>query len=207
LEGASLAAPYEIAVDKKGLIYVSQLRREYIAVFENENGRLIKKIPDDREARLLDLSIMPGRFCLNEAKGNIYVIDRNSFQIYVFDLLSGGYLFQFGGKGEGKGKFSMISGIASDEDGRIYVSDAIGIAVQVFDASGNFLYGFGKHGPHKENFSHPSSLIVRENIWIADTLRQQIKLFSKDGKPLNMFGRFGTGDGSLYFPVDIDIDL
>ena len=141
LKETKFDSPYEIAVDDSSRIYISQLRKDYIAVFQEDNGQLERKIPNNREARLLDLSIMPGRFCLNELKSQIYIIDRRSSQIFVFSLF-GNYLFQFGGKGEGKGKFSMISGIAVDDADRIYVTDARAAPVQVFDPLGNFLYGF-----------------------------------------------------------------
>ncbi len=43
-------------------------------------------------------------------------------------------------------------------------------------------------------------------VIVADTLRQDIKVFSQDGKLLLRFGGFGNRLGQVAYPVDISID-
>ena len=112
LKDVELKSPYDLVADKKDRIYISQLGENFISVY-NQDGQLERNIPDKGEARLMDIAIMPGRLCLNEKNRRIFTIDRDTAQVYVFNY-KGDYLFHFGGKGKGKGKFSMISGIALD---------------------------------------------------------------------------------------------
>jgi DNA-binding beta-propeller fold protein YncE len=142
-------------------------------------------------------------------ESNLYIGENENGQILVFDR-NLNLKLKFGSKGEGKGKFKSISSIAIDKrDGRICVTDYQNApAVQVFDKSGNFLLGWGEHqmGPH--NFSLPGGIAIdsKGRIFIADTLRQDIKVFTEDGKMIYRFGGLGYRAGQVAYPVDIAID-
>ena len=82
----------------------------------------------------------------------IYVADNSNHRIQVFDrqwqtsCSSLGANGGDGNLGNGDGEFFNPKGVAAGPDGRIYVADTRNSRVQVFDASGNFLFAFGEQG-------------------------------------------------------------
>jgi tripartite motif-containing protein 71 len=195
-----LKAPIDVAVTTEEQIYVSQMEKSHLQIFDFRARHLANLYGPE------DAPFKPGRMCL-DAQGRLYVVDRAEARILVYDA-EGSFQFQFGAKGKGQGKFRLISGIAVDSAGRIYVADSKQQPVQVFDRDGNFLRAFGRRGSRLEEFSFPGGIHIDQNdrIWIADTFRHQIKVFSTDGSFLFHFGRFGTQVGQLFFPIDITLD-
>jgi hypothetical protein len=85
---------------------------------------------------------------ISEQKGEIYVLDRGGtategsytgtpvWRVQVFDL-AGNLLRNFSSYGFGAdGKIGSASGVAVDNEGRVYVSDNVQPIVEVFDANG-----------------------------------------------------------------------
>jgi tripartite motif-containing protein 71 len=195
-----LEAPIDVVVDANSQIYISQMGKNFLQSFDFRGRHLANLYGPE------DAPFKPGRMCL-DAQGRLYVVDRVEARIIVYDP-EGSFQFQFGGKGEGQGKFRLISGIAVDSVGRIYVADSRQQPVQIFDRDGNFLRAFGRHGSSVEEFSFPGGIHIDQNdrIWIVDTFRHQVKVFSSDGSFLFHLGEFGTEAGQLFFPIDIALD-
>jgi DNA-binding beta-propeller fold protein YncE len=105
-----------------------------------------------------------GGIAVNQATGNVYVVDRNNFRIQQFDAVgnfvrtwgadvdsTGGTGFEIcevaanckaGIEGTGAGMFGFsgsLVGIATDSSGNVYVADAANSRVQKFSSSGAFL--------------------------------------------------------------------
>jgi len=195
-----LEAPIDVIVNMNGQIYISQMERKQLQIY-NFRGNYITDLHTPN-----DVPFKPGRMCL-DSKGNLYVVDREKARILVYDA-EGNYLFQFGERGEGQGKFQLISGIDVDNNGRVYVADSKQIPVQIFDSQGKFLTSFGTHGTDDHEFSFPGGISIdkKDRIWIADTFRHQIKVFKTDGSFLFQFGELGTESGHFFFPIDLAID-
>ncbi|MFH0926413.1 MAG: NHL repeat-containing protein [bacterium] len=215
LKNVEFKSPYDVVINRDNKIYISQLGKNYVEVY-NLDGQMEKKIPEENEAKLLtergilNTNLMPGRLYYDDSEQKLFIIDRKSAQVYVFSD-SGSYLFHFGGKGKGKGNFSMPSGITIDKLGRIYITEKLGVAVQIFNPNGNFFKSFGKHGQREENFSCPSGISTisfgkDSYLCIIDALRQQVKFFNLRGKFVSQAGSFGREDGSFSYPVDIDVN-
>ena len=196
-----LKAPLDVVVDRDGHIYVSQMGKDSLQLFDFRGGHLADlRSPDS-------VPFKPGRLC-RDASGKLYAVDRQSARVLVYGA-DGAFLFQFGGKGEGQGKFRLISGVAVDSAGRIYVTDSRQNPVQVFDRTGKFLLPLGHRGPRDSDFSFPGGISIdrKDRIWIVDTFKHHVKVLKADGSLLFQFGRFGTEAGQFFFPVDIALDV
>ena len=195
-----LGTPLDVVVDQEGQIFISQLGRKRLQLFDFRGGLLAELYGAD------NASFMPGRMCL-DAEGKLYVVDREKAEILVYGA-NGDLQLQFGGKGKGEGRFRLISGIAVDSVGRIYVADSQQIPIQAFDRDGQFLRSFGSYGFKAEDFSFSGDICIdeKDRVWIVDVFRHDIKVFGVDGSFLFHFGTFGTGLGQFFFPTDVALD-
>ena len=195
-----LNAPLDVVTNTESRIYISQMGKNALQLFDFRGAHLADLYAPDSAA------LAPGRLCI-DLEGNIYVVDRRKAEILVYDA-AGDFQFRFGGKGEGAGKFRMISGIALDSSGRIYVADSKQTPIQVFDKTGRFLLSFGGRRVREGDLAFPGGICVdkKDRIWIVDTFNHQIKVFKTDGTPLFHFGDFGEEPGKFFFPIDLALD-
>ena len=110
------------------------------------------------------------------------------------------------------GQFNAPRNVAVAEDGRIYVLDSGNHRIQVFDADGQLLTGWGSQGNEPGQFNEPWGLAVDENfVYVADTWNHRIQKFTLDGQFVTLFGRSGApgdepdtnGLGLFFGPRDI----
>ncbi len=103
----------------------------------------------------------------------------------------------FGRQGQGSGEFQDPRGVAVDAAGNIYVADTGNHRVQVFDASGRYLRGWGQYGSGPGEFNEPWGIAVdgAGNVYVADTWNYRVQKFDKDGKFLTMWGESGDSQG------------
>lgn len=94
--------------------------------------------------------------------------------------------------------FSMIRGVAVDDQGRMFICDYRQANVKVFDTSGIYLYTIGKEGQGPEEFSRPSGVaITAENQLAVDDMgNKTIKFFTLEG---NYVKSFSTAKIRMYF--------
>ena len=197
-----LSSPIALSVDSEGKIYISQREKNALEVFD-PHGRFLYTIPSRDFPGRPELS--PGRFALSPT-GAVYVVNRRTAEIWVFER-NGSLSFCFGGRGEGEGRFRFITDIFL-HDGKVYITDAQGIPVQVFTTEGKYLYSLGKHGQKREDFSFPRAVSVdsRERIWVVDAFRHNIHVYNREGIFLFQTGSYGKDQGNFCFPIDIDLD-
>lgn len=110
-------APTNIAIDEKGLVYTitAGTRFETIRKLNIAGGNILPSGILD-SSNLTDITIGP--------LGNFFVIDNNG-RIIEFDSF-GNILFLFGGKDDGTNRLGLFmdpSGIATDNLGRIFITD------------------------------------------------------------------------------------
>jgi hypothetical protein len=78
-----------------------------------------------------------------DGNGNVYALGTFNDAVFKFSP-DGRFLTKFGGEGDQPAQFRAPSAIAVDNQGRVYVSDFMG--VQVFDQNGRFLGLIKVHG-------------------------------------------------------------
>jgi sugar lactone lactonase YvrE len=195
--------PKSIVVDKDGRIFLTDILAPYIDVLDY-TGRTIERIDPPQDVcggtgRFSALALAPGgqvAATLTCQEPWIVFIDS--------DLnISRKLLLQ------SRETTNSISGIALDESGAIYVTDPHAeIMVQVYNADGSFVMGFGRHDAGFENFSFPAGIAVLDNgdMWVVDSIRQIAARFSPEGDLKTWIGGMGGGLGSFNFPSAITTD-
>jgi len=90
--------------------------------------------------------------------GNLLMTIPTQFAAYV--VSPEGRVRSFGQRGSSAGKFSVVAGIAADDEGHIYVTDILRAVVMVFDAGFRFLGEFGYRGGEPGNLVGPSTIVI-----------------------------------------------
>jgi DNA-binding beta-propeller fold protein YncE len=100
------------------------------------------------------------------------------------------FLDSFGSSGSGAGQFSNAWGIATSDDGFVYVADTYNHRVQKFTATGDFVSSFGSLGTGPGQFQRPYGIDVDAagNVYVGDLIRADIQKFSSDSTYLGAFG-------------------
>lgn len=85
----------------------------------------------------------------------------------------------FGKKGSGPGKFSVISGIVTDDKGYIYVADKLRCVVMIFDKEFNFQNEFGYRGLRPGRLIVPMDLEIdgKNRLYVTQMRKRGISVF------------------------------
>lgn len=119
-----LSFPNGLAVDGKGLVYVSDSSNSRMQVLDPRSG-------------FTSVFQKPEGFSMPRGAGvdgdRLYVADTVGDSISVFALESAPrYLYSFGDEGRADGRFLYPEGLAIDPSGRVYVADRENNRIQVF---------------------------------------------------------------------------
>ncbi len=141
--------------------------------------------------------------------GRLYVPNRTSgygvgVQVTMCDTDSE-YYGAFGSNGQGDGQFTLMSSVATDSEGLVYVSDDYLCRVSVFDPDGRFLHGWGEPGAGPGQMDGPSGMAFdgTGNLYVVDQRNNRVQKFTKDGAFLGAFGSAGSGAGEFNLPWGI----
>jgi DNA-binding beta-propeller fold protein YncE len=198
-----LLAPYGVAVDSKGLLYVADTKVGAIFIFNTENDdiTLIRNGADARMKSIIGLAM--------DDSDHLFVTDNGSHSVLEFDK-NHKYLGTFGG-----GELRNPCGIAIDQENRfLYVVDTDLDQVIVFDAdSHKVLRKLGTTGKNHTltspgDFSKPTNVAVNADgdVFVSDTLNDRVEVFDADGNFIRAFGKNGDALGNFARPKGIAID-
>ena len=198
--------PRHVATTADGRVLVSDSRAAYVDVCDYRGqslARLALPAPDDRIAD----GNGPGAVAVGY-DGRILVASRGKEgRIHVFSP-EGELLATWGQTGSAPGQLASITALAAAPAGEVVVTCvATDLAVQVFDASGKYLRGFGVHDIGPGNFSLPNGVVVTPDsrIWVTDGIRHQVQTFDITGKLLGVLGG-GDDSGALFYPSALASD-
>ena len=143
--------------------------------------------------------------------GRLIVADADRPQVLAYSP-DGELLFTIR-PGKAAARFAGISDVAVSRDGLIAVTDLKETPVQIFDAQGRFLRGFGARDIAREDFTAPVAIEFDEDgrLFVVDMLRHDVKIFGPDGVFLGQFGGWfgpegmGRRPGEMLYPTDIAI--
>ncbi|MBM3934912.1 MAG: 6-bladed beta-propeller [SAR202 cluster bacterium] len=189
---AQMHWPCQIAIDGRGLLYVSDQAQDFIQVFTRD-GHYLHRFGGEG-------SPGPGRFnrpsgLAVDAEDNVYVDDSLNHRIQKFDK-DGRFISMFGSLGSEPGQFNMPWGIHVDsENDEIHVADWRNDRVQVFDMNWEFQFQFGESGSGKGQFNRPTGIAVDKDgdIYVCDWGNSRVQLFDKTGRYIQQF----LGDATL----------
>lgn len=194
-----------LAIDESDRLYVTDIQRRQVMVFSPEH-----KLEASFGA---DVLVRPGGVAIDRENRFLYVVDTGNDQVIVFDADSHKVLRRIGVAGKKHtstepGTFSLPSNVAVDKDGNVYVTDTLNNRVEIFDAEGQFISMFGKHGDGPGYFARPKGIAVDGDghIWVVDTYQDRVQVFDREGRLLIYVGDHGGYPGQFQAAFGIAID-
>ena len=200
-QGNELRGLFGIAVNKEGVIVVTDNNGHCVYVFDKE-GNCSRKI-GDRGTNSGQFQNPEGVSFLSD--NEILIADCCNHRIQHLNIETGTVVKTFGKSGAGKGEFQYPFDVCLDDEGRILVVDFGNNRIQVISKEGETLSIFGDNGPEKLNF--PIGCIpFKDVIFVSDHGNDCIKVFDKSGSFLYKFGKQGIQDGQFNQPRLIHVD-
>jgi len=200
--GASLV--YPAPPDEPRFVYERTIRGSADVIPDQEESALRRSLTG--EARISEGLGKP--YAVATHRGRLFVSDSVEPFIKVFDVPKGKYSKI--GDEEGPGQLRKPLGLDVDDAGTLYVADASGKAVVVFDREGKFLRRIG--GP--KSFERLSSVTVDpagERLYVVDiggiaSEHHRVRVFdARTGEHLQDIGKRGSGPGEFNLPRDVAI--
>lgn len=186
-------------------IYVSDINSKQLKVFTPE-GIPAGLFPANEKK---DVLTKPIGLAFNREK--LFVTDVGDQSVKVF-LKGGELLRKFGQPGAKKGQLLFPNGIFIKKDGTVFVADSNNSRVQVFGATGKYLFSI------TAELKLPRGLAIDslDRLHVADALSRQVSVFDSGGKFLfsyggpektgGMAGQDNNAEGKLDIPIGIAID-
>ncbi len=198
-----LQRPQSGAVDRDGRLYVTDVSRAAIYVFDQPAGQLeVWEIAGEQLRFKTPVGIVVIE--TDEGGREILVADADLKRIVRLDQ-SGKPVGHFGSD-----VLVRPTGLARDPaTGNLYVADTHAHDVKIFSAEGRLLrrVGAGGRGEGEGQFNSPTHLaFARGQLYVTDTLNSRIKVLSADGEFLRTFGRRGLFVGDLPRPKGVTVD-
>lgn len=192
--------PSDIAVDRRGLIYVSDSGRNRIVIIDMDKGsiREFRGPGESGFALPLGLGYSAKLDMLAVAEG-----DKKS--VLIFRLPDFALIGALGGSGE----FINPVDAAIDADrGRIYVVDSKRHQVLIFGLDGKFISSFGKSGRADGELLFPVSIAIDNAgmIYVVDSFNFRVQVFTPDGRFAKAIGGHGDGPGMMSRPKAVAIE-
>jgi DNA-binding beta-propeller fold protein YncE len=196
-----LQRPQAVITDHQGRIYVSDVSRHAVYVFDEGLG------DNTAELKVWEFAAKGLRFQLPigmalTAEGELLVADA---QLKLVARLNA--------QGEpvgqvGDGGLQHPTGVAIDPvTGQIYVADRGANQIVVFDKNGKKRFSFSEFGEDEGQLNGPTYLSWYKNrLYVTDTLNARIQIFSADGEFESSFGRRGLYLGELPRPKGVTVD-
>lgn len=142
----------------------------------------------------------PIAITVDEKNNEVIVADEMYSHIVSFDKEKAIPKYGMGARGEGPGKFRIITDMIAIPDGYL-VSDRIELRVQVLDKQGNYIADFGR-----ADLMFPTALAMDKfgRVYVADKSDSTIKVY-KAGKLMEKIGRNGYGPMEFRYISDMKI--
>jgi len=184
-------------VDAEGRVFVTDISRAAVYVFDKPAGRL--ELWD--RARANTPFISPIGIALG-AQGEILVADAELHSVFRLDR-KGNPVGEFG-----QDVLKRPTGLARDpQRGRVYVADTHAHDIKVFADDGKLLKVIGRRGEGAGEFNSPTHLAFAfDKLYVTDTLNSRIQILDLDGKVVKKFGRRGLYIGDLVRPKGVAVD-
>ncbi|MEN8205576.1 MAG: 6-bladed beta-propeller [Pseudomonadota bacterium] len=192
-----LVRPQAGMIDAAGRIYVTDVGRQAVFVFDVIQNRLLVWTQADKGAVFADpIGIVAGE------KGEILVADATLHRVVRLQT-DGEALGSFGGN-----ILQRPTGITRDPATRqIFVADTRAHDIKVFDDAGNYLRTLGGPGSAPGEFNAPTHIQITGNrLYVTDTLNARIQILGLDGEPECIIGKRGLYLGNFIRPKGVTVD-
>jgi len=193
--------PWGICTDNHGNLIVADAHHNQVVVFDAK-GTLVRRI-SKQQPRRESRSNKPGEFdwpcdAAVDAKGNIYVVERDNHRVQVFDG-DGKFRYAFGEKGKKEKGFNRPGAISICGD-RLLLSDEGNRRVVV--------YHIEARGVRFEReitdlrWPDRALLTARGNVYVCDAGDNTLKVFNSEGKLIRKHVALDAAFGPGHFKLD-----
>lgn len=194
-----------LAMDDDDRLFVADTKFHKILIFNPKH---------EVEAQITEGLVAPVGIALDTTNRLLYAVDTQQDQVIVFDADTQKLLRRIGTGGKNHflttpGDFGAPQGVAVDKEGIVYVTDTLNNRVEMFDADGNFISLFGKHGDGPGYFARPKGIAIDSDghIWVADEMTDRLQVFNREGQLLTYIGlNHGELPGQFKALVGVAID-
>jgi DNA-binding beta-propeller fold protein YncE len=197
-EPVVLQRPQSGTVDAEGRIFVTDIGRGAVYVFDKPAGKLeVWNMANGSAQFSAPIGIALG------ARDEVLVADAELHSVFRLDKKKGTPLGEFG-----HDVLKRPTGLARDaERGRVYVADTYAHDIKVFDDDGKLLKVIGQRGEGDGEFNFPTHLaFAGGKLYVTDTLNSRIQVFDAEGNMMEKFGKLGLYVGDLVRPKGVAVD-
>jgi sugar lactone lactonase YvrE len=204
-----LINPVNIYIDEDGTKYITDPTAGVVFVLDGNNN-ITAALGKEAKINPIDV-VVRGSLC--------YVTDFTGNQVVILDKTTGREIIRIGRKTDaqkqpepllvlGDGEFSLISNLALDRQGNIYVTDKTGARITEFDRSGTFKRTIGRLGINIDEFMRPKGIAIdnQDRIWVVDAGSEVAKIYNQQAQLLLFFGLPGNEPGMMNLPTKIILD-
>ncbi|MEW6599536.1 MAG: hypothetical protein AB1499_01060 [Nitrospirota bacterium] len=168
-------------VYRAGDLYLADLMVSKKVVITDINGRFKAGYDVNTLFGLDEYENRPG----HEKEIAGFSVDREGNMLFTVPTIFRAFILSpdskvrsFGESGNIPGKFSVVSGIASDDAGNIYVADKLKSVVMIFDKDLKFIMEFGYRGERPENLIAPMDVVISKgNIYISQARKRGVSVY------------------------------
>lgn len=165
---------------------------------EGKGMRLLRWIVGADDANRPKRTLLRPQSGTVDGRGRVLVTDVGRQAVFVFERDGGLAVWE---RADGRRQFVAPIGIATGAEDRVFVADAeLGIVVML-DRDGNPLGSFGSG-----ELKRPTGLArdaTRSELYVADTLAHDIKVYDDAGHLLRVIGGPGTEPGRFNGPTHV----
>ncbi|OYV99093.1 MAG: hypothetical protein B7Z62_01895 [Deltaproteobacteria bacterium 37-65-8] len=189
-----LANPSDVAVDRKGVVFLLESGARTISIF-SRSGEFLREIQGKRAWK------DPSAIAIGPS-GSIFLADGAAGKVLEIDL-SGKIrrVYPAGGN-------ARLTGVSVYGDA-VYCADNRNHRIVVFRKPGAPPEIWGKRGETPGQFQSPFRIAIDPSgrLFVTDVMNARVQWFSAFGKHLGTLKRFGAGEGKIFRPTGIAIDL
>jgi len=189
-----LSNPFDVAVDRKGVVFLLESGARSISIFSH-SGEFLREIPG-RGAWKDPSAIAIG------PSGSIFLADGTAGKVLELDL-SGKIrrVYEAGGN-------ARLTGVSVYGEA-VYCVDNRNHRIVVFRKPGAPPEMWGKRGEAPGQFHSPFRIAIDPSgrLFVTDVMNARVQWFSAFGKHLGTLKRFGAGEGKIFRPTGIALDL
>ena len=180
----SLEQPLNISVDAGGSLYVTDVARNQVVIFDKDGG-FVAALGKAGELKPRDAVASADR---------IYVADIQKHRVQVYDKKTREPLFDIPHSQDVTNRAHALftpTNLALDSKGQLYVSDTGAFRIQIYDADGNFLRSVGEMGDSTGQFARVKGIAVdRQNqLYAVDAMSKVVQIFNEQGRVLTWFSQ------------------
>jgi DNA-binding beta-propeller fold protein YncE len=192
-----LQRPSALVGDDGGRLYVADVSRQALFVFDEKAGELLLWEQADPLRRFVapaGVAVAPGRVFVSDAElAAVFVLDAQGAPRSTL----------------GAGQLMRPTGVARDAaSGRLFVADTYGHDIKVFDDRGALVTTIGRRGSGDGEFNFPTHLaLAGGELYVTDTLNNRVQVLrASDGGFMRQFGSRGLALGQLVRPKGVSVD-